>query len=68
LYKIVTRHDLCAKRLCLLFQSGRDIDGIADKRWAKACKYPPAEPGALGIGPLEAAVRIADAILHLLAT
>jgi len=31
-------------------------------------KYPPAEPGALGIGPLEAAVRIADAILHLLAT
>jgi sugar (pentulose or hexulose) kinase len=31
-------------------------------------KYPPAEPGALDIGPLEAAVRIADAILHLLAT
>ena len=31
-------------------------------------KYPPAEPGALGFGPLEAAVRIADAILHLLAT
>jgi len=32
------------------------------------CKYPPAEPGALGIGPLEAAVRIANAILHCLAT
>jgi hypothetical protein len=31
-------------------------------------KYPPAEPGALGIGPLEAAVRIADATLHSLAT
>ena len=24
-------------------------------------KYPPAEPGALGIGPLEAAVGVADA-------
>jgi hypothetical protein len=24
-------------------------------------KYPPAEPGALGIGPLEAADRVADA-------
>jgi hypothetical protein len=32
------------------------------------CKYPPAEPGALGIGPLEAAVRVADATLHSLAT
>src|SRR5712672_971105 len=31
-------------------------------------KYPPAEPGALGIGPLEAAVRVADAALHSLAT
>jgi hypothetical protein len=31
-------------------------------------KYPPAEPGALGIGPLEAAVRVADATLHSLAT
>src|SRR5712675_3281676 len=27
-------------------------------------KYPPAEPGALGIGPLEAAVRVAKATLH----
>jgi hypothetical protein len=37
---------------------------------ARSCerKYPPAEPGALGIGPLEAAVRIADATLHSLAT
>jgi len=33
-----------------------------------SCKYPPAEPGALGIGPLEAAVRVADAALHSLAT
>jgi hypothetical protein len=32
------------------------------------CKYPPAEPGALGIGPLEAAVRVADAALHSFAT
>ena len=31
-------------------------------------KYSPAEPGALGIGPLEAAVRVADATLHLGAT
>jgi hypothetical protein len=31
-------------------------------------KYPPAEPGALGIGPLEAAIRGADATLHALAT
>jgi hypothetical protein len=31
-------------------------------------KYPPAEPGALGIGPLEAAIRVANATLHLLAT
>ena len=31
-------------------------------------KYPPAEPGALGFGPLEAAVRVADAPLYLLAT
>jgi hypothetical protein len=31
-------------------------------------KYPPAKPGALGIGPLEAAVRVADAPLYLLAT
>src|SRR5712664_3929977 len=31
-------------------------------------KYPPAEPGALGIGPLEAAIRGADAPLHTLAT
>ena len=31
-------------------------------------KYPPAEPGALGIGPLEAAVRVADATLYSLAT
>jgi hypothetical protein len=30
-------------------------------------KYPPAEPGALGIGPLEAAVRVADATLDSLA-
>src|SRR5882757_1181529 len=34
--KIVTHHDLCAKRLCLLFKPGRDIDGITDKRWTKA--------------------------------
>jgi hypothetical protein len=34
----------------------------------KTSKYPPAEPGALGIGPLEAAVRVADAALHSLAT
>jgi hypothetical protein len=34
----------------------------------KKSKYPPAEPGALGIGPLEAAVRGADATLHVLAT
>jgi hypothetical protein len=25
-------------------------------------KYPPAEPGALGMGPLEAAVGVADAV------
>jgi hypothetical protein len=36
-------------------------------RWGEG-KYPPAEPGALGIGPLEAAVRGADATLHPLAT
>ena len=30
-----------------------------------ASRYPPAEPGALGIGPLEAANRVADATLHL---
>src|SRR5882724_5029055 len=38
LYKIVTHHDLCAKRLCLLFKAGRDIDGITDERWAKASR------------------------------
>ena len=31
-------------------------------------KSPPAEPGALGIGPLEAAIRGADATLHALDT
>ena len=31
-------------------------------------KYPPAEPGALGIGPLKAAVRVADAAPDSLAT
>jgi DNA-binding transcriptional ArsR family regulator len=33
-------------------------------RYARQCllsKYPPAEPGALGIGPLEAAIGVADA-------
>jgi len=31
-------------------------------------KYPPAEPGPLGIGPLEAAVEVADAAPNSLAT
>ena len=30
-----------------------------DLLWSS--KYPPAEPGALGMGPLEAAVGVADA-------
>ena len=43
------------------------VDGPG-RLWCSMSKYPPAEPGALGIGPLEAAVRIANAILHCLAT
>jgi hypothetical protein len=31
-------------------------------------KYPPAEPGALGMGPLEAAEGVADAAPRLWAT
>jgi hypothetical protein len=42
--------------------------GIPVARDLAEGKYPPAEPGALGIGPLEAAVRVADATLHSLAT
>ena len=30
----------------------------------RECKYPPAEPGALEMGPLEAAVGVADVIRH----
>jgi hypothetical protein len=37
-------------------------------RGANRVSIPPAEPGALGIGPLEAAFRVADAALHSLAT
>ena len=33
----------------------------AEIHFATESKYPPAEPGALGIGPLEAAVGVADA-------
>ena len=42
----------------------------AGRREACSCsgKYPPAEPGALGLGPLETAVRVADAALYSLAT
>jgi hypothetical protein len=34
--KIGSRHDLCAKRACLLLKSSRDIDGIADDSRTKA--------------------------------
>jgi hypothetical protein len=34
--KIGSRHDLCAKRACLLLKSSRDIDGIADDGRTKA--------------------------------
>src|SRR5712671_476188 len=43
-------------------------DGLQYRFVIPGSKYPPAEPGALGIGPLEAAVRVADAALHSLAT
>ena len=33
-----------------------------------ASKYPPAEPGAIVMGPLEAAVGVADAAPNLFAT
>jgi hypothetical protein len=42
--------------------------GVIAETICEIGKYPPAEPGALGIGPLEAAVRVADATLHSLAT
>ncbi len=50
-----------------------DIRNVQTRRFAivSACaqgKYPPAEPGALGIGPLEAAVGVADAAPNSLAT
>src|ERR1700732_1991663 len=46
------------------------IAGLRDVFTAfnEPCKYPPAEPGALGIGAREAAVRVADATLYSLAT
>src|ERR1019366_5683201 len=45
------------------------ISGTGSYMWPRrgpASKYPPAEPGALGSGPLEAAVGVADAAPILL--
>jgi hypothetical protein len=58
-----------ARSIAGKFAEGRSFSRISQCRFEQASgKYPPAEPGALGIGPLEAAVRVANATLHLLAT
>jgi hypothetical protein len=48
-------------------QPARDMQRLGGQA-PTICKYPPAEPGALELGPLEAALRVADAALHSLAT
>jgi superfamily I DNA/RNA helicase len=57
----LVRHGLDLSKKESRFPKKASIPYLVISRRIHLCKYPPAEPGALGLGPLEAAGGVADA-------